>query len=224
MDWSVRNLASRCIKSLWPVMILCLGACSTSSKLAALPYYQGEDLTPVWLSSKALSAEPPQQVGPFSLEDQAKEKITEADLDGKIVVVNFFFTSCGGVCPTTMSHMKKIQTALASDPRILLVSFSVDPETDTAEILSQYAKERNISTVNWRLVTGSKAKIYEMARNSFFDDKDLGLDRTDDGFLHTETFYLLDGDRRIRGLYNGTQSREALKILEDIRLLEKANG
>lgn len=224
MDWSARNLVSRCIKGSCLGMTLYLAACTGSSNVASLPYYQGEDLSPSWLSAKALSQDPPHQVGAFSLEDQAKRNITEADLDGKIVLVNFFFTRCGGVCPTTMSHMKNIQTALASDPRILLLSFTVDPETDNADTLSQYAKERNISTANWRLVTGSKEKIYEMARHSFFADKDLGLDKSNDAFLHTETFYLLDGDRRIRGLYNGTQSRDMSKILEDVRLLEKDKG
>lgn len=221
MDWSVQNLVSRCIKASLLGGMLLLTACSGSGKRSALPFYQDAELTPQWLSAETQIGGKIHRVAPFSLTDQNHREITETDLDGKIVVANFFFTHCGGICPTTMSHMKQIQKAVAGNSEVLLLSYTIDPDQDTAEVLTQYARDRKISTTNWRLLTGPKEALYGMARASFFADSNLGPAKSDSDFLHTETFYLLDGKRRIRGIYNGTQNREVGKILEDIGALQR---
>jgi protein SCO1/2 len=112
-----------------------------------------------------------------------------------------------------------IQDAFAGDPDVEIVSHTVDPSTDTPEILSRYAREHGIRSDKWHLLAGDEAAVYTLARRSYFAEKEIGLAKGTNEFLHTENMLLIDRHGHIRGVYNATLPAEARRTIEDIRLL-----
>ena len=203
-------------------LALCV-ACGTSARTPAvtaartLPFYDSADFTPKWHVSNASTFH---QIRPFRLLDQDNAAFTERDLAGRIAVVDFFFTTCPGICPTMAVSMRALQREFLDDDRVILLSHSVTPETDTVEVLQQYATDHDVNAAKWKLLTGAKSEIYDLGRRFYFVDEDLGAARTEDDFLHTENFVLIDADRRIRGIYNGLDPDSMRALAADIRLLE----
>lgn len=192
---------------------LCVG-CGTAER--RLPYYDSADFTPRWDISDASDFH---RIRPFGLLDQDGQAFTEHDLDGKIAVVDFFFTTCPGICPKTAASMRRLQDAFLHDDRVLLISHSVTPETDTPAVLRQYAADHGANPARWKLLTGDRTEIYDLGRRSYFVDEDLGATRDEADFLHTENFVLLDAQRRIRGIYNGLDPDSLRSLTADIRVL-----
>jgi protein SCO1/2 len=159
------------------------------------------------------------QVRVKGLTTQHGTPFSEMDWSGKIVVADFFFTRCPTICPKMTAGMKQVQQAFAKDePGIVLSSFSVDPERDSAQALVAYCRRMKIDDRNWFFLTGSKKEIYRLARNGF------GIVATDgDGgpadFIHSEKLVLLDSRQRIRGYYDGTSESETQKLIDDIKKL-----
>ena len=138
-------------------------------------------------------------------------------INDRIVVANFFFTHCPVVCPKMTKQLKRVQAA--SGNKLLIQSFSVDPERDSVAQLRIYAHRFGI-TGNWNLYTGEKTDLYRFAR------KDLLLVATDgdggpDDFIHSENLVLIDPERRVRGYYRGTDETEAERLIQDIKKLKK---
>ena len=160
----------------------------------------------------------------FTFTNQMGQQVGLHNLPNKVVLVNFFFTSCPSICPKMMANLEKIQQAYVKNDTLLqLVSFTVDPERDTAETLRQYGLKHNINPDNWWLLTGDKKDIYDLARNEFYVSVTKG-DGGPDDFSHTEKLVLLDKDHYIRGYYDGTDSNAVRQCANDIAVLhlEKA--
>ena len=143
------------------------------------------------------------------------------DIEGKIHVANFIFTSCGSICPTMTRHLKLVQDEFRSDTTVVLLSYSVTPWIDTVDKLKIFADKNGINSTNWHLLTGNKSEIYTLARQSYFAEEDLGFTKDSTEFLHTEHVLLVDKNKRIRGIYNGTLQLEAEQLIEDIKTLTK---
>ena len=158
----------------------------------------------------------------FALETQAKKDYTGADWDGKIVVVDFFFTSCATICPDMTSNLVKVQKAFGIDEDVVISSFTVDPESDSASVLAEYAAKYRVQGEQWQFITGDKKKIYLLARNQFKVVATEGDGGAGD-FIHTEKFILLDKKKRIRGYYDGTSNKEVKKLISDIKKLKYEN-
>lgn len=118
-------------------------------------------------------------------------------------------------------NMAYLQKAFRDDPAILLISHSVDPDTDSVPVLAAYAAVQGADPDRWRLLTGDRALIYRLARQEYFAGDSIGPSTAGTDFLHTENVILLDGKRRIRGLYNGTLRSEMDRIREDIAILKR---
>lgn len=159
-------------------------------------------------------------IGPFSFVDQDSALITNETFQGKIYVADFFFTSCRTICPIMKTQMKRLYDTLGTDPEVLLLSHSIDPEYDTVALLHDYANRLGISSSRWHMVTGDKAAIYAIAQKSYFatakEDKS-----EPDGFIHSGAFLLIDKDKRIRGKYDGTREDEVDRLIRDIGTLKK---
>jgi protein SCO1 len=180
-----------------------------------LPYFLSSDLTPAWPSAADLQAHPP-LFPDFNLLDQAGRRVNKSTLAGKVVVANFFFTQCSSICPKLTSAMAQVRDAQRGQTGLLLLSHSVTPEWDTPPVLMAYAQANHIDGQQWRLLTGSKEQINQVAHQGYF------VPRTavaDDGFIHTELLVLLDTQQRIRGVYNGSQRGEINQLLADVALL-----
>jgi protein SCO1/2 len=157
----------------------------------------------------------------FSMKNQNGETITQEFYNNKIYVADFFFTTCPTICPIMTENMGYIQEKIKNDSDILLLSFSVTPEIDSVEQLKKYALEKNVIDSKWNLVTGNKKDIYNLARTSYLVAKTNG-DGGKYDMIHTENFVLVDKEKRIRGFYDGTNSKEMDQLLNDIKILKNS--
>ena len=157
----------------------------------------------------------------FSMKNQNGETITQEFYNDKIYVADFFFTTCPTICPIMTENMGYIQEKIKNDSDILLLSFSVTPEIDSVEQLKKYALEKNVIDSKWNLVTGNKKDIYNLARTSYLVAKTNG-DGGKYDMIHTENFVLVDKEKRIRGFYDGTNSKEMDQLLDDIKILKNS--
>lgn len=195
-----------------------IGMISCKDTARKLPYYDTADFTPKW---KMEDVKTFHQIRPFSFTNQQNEQFTEKDMDGKISVVDFFFTSCPGICPKLAISMAGLQKEYLNDDDLLLLSHTVMPAKDSVPVLKEYGEANNVNFNRWKLLTSNRADIYDLGRKYYFVEEDLGVNSDSTVFLHTENFVLVDKDRHIRGIYNGLDpsSMEALK--GDIAELKK---
>ena len=159
-------------------------------------------------------------VPPFAFTDQHGRTFSERDVRGKIYVAEFFFTTCRTICPVMNMHLEKLYRAFSGEPRLLILSHTVDPETDSVRVLRAYAAMKGVSDDRWRFLTGDKASLYRMARRGYLLGE-AGPAPGEEDFVHTQNFALVDWDRRIRGIYDGTDSLEMRRLDQEIKLLLK---
>ena len=172
-------------------------------KLNPLPIYGGEDHT----------------VPTFSLMNQLNETFDSEDHNDKVWVVNYFFTSCPSVCPKMMKNIQEVHDIVRGEDDIILLSMTVDPKRDDPKRLFDYTERFNVDHSGWQLLTGSKKDLYRLARKNFLiSATDGGGDEHD--FIHSENIVILDKNKKIRGIINGTSEkadREILKIITRIK-------
>ena len=185
----------------------------------SLPYYSDPGFTPHWKNTDTNPTFFQHQIAPFRLLNQLGDTITEKNLTGKIYVAGFFFTACPGICRNLTLQLKRVQEQFLLDNRIMLVSYSVTPETDQPDKLLQYANTYGINSKSWWLLTGDRDSIYQLARRDYFADEDMGMQKTSKDFLHTENLLLIDQNRAIRGIYKGTSAAEVDLLMKDIQKL-----
>ena len=118
-----------------------------------------------------------------------------------------------------MACMKEAHHNFEGNKNVVFLSHSVTPDIDSVSRLFQYARQNGYLSEQWHLLTGSKNKIYKLARLSYFIEEEMGLQKQPNQFLHTENFVLIDKQGHIRGLYNGTLQAEVPRITEDIKAL-----
>lgn len=193
---------------------------SVVNETKTLPIYEPSDVNPLLVDSTLQNQSSGHTVSPFSLLNQDGETITEKRLHKKIAVVDFFFTTCGSICPRMTDEMKRVNEAFSDDENVHFLSYTVYPEVDSVETLKAYAISRDLNTQHWDLLTGSKEKIYPLARKSYFAVMDEpSLEGPD--FIHTENFVLVDKKGRLRGFYDGTNPQSVDVLIEDIQILLK---
>jgi protein SCO1/2 len=182
---------------------------------SSLPYYVDATLTPAW----TIDSRSTHEIGDWSLVDQQGAHVSSADVAGKISVASFFFTTCRGYCPTLRSNLAKVASAFRGDSSVVLLSHTVTPEIDDATKLAAYARINDIRAPQWRLLTGEREQIARLARESYFVELSDTTSNAAGTLLHTETFVLVDRDRHIRGVYDGTSAYDVGKLIDDIRVL-----
>lgn len=159
-------------------------------------------------------------IEPFKFINQYGDTVSDKTVSDKIYVADFFFATCQSICPQMSSQLVHVQKAYERNNNILILSHTVNPMNDTVEVLKGYADSYGAKKNKWHFLTGKKKDIYDMARYSYlvnaFED-----DGTPEGFLHSELFLLIDKQKRIRGMYDGTDSIAVVKLIADIKLLEQ---
>ncbi|HUQ67634.1 MAG TPA: SCO family protein [Flavitalea sp.] len=163
------------------------------------------------------------QVKPFSFTSQDSTLITERNVEGKVYVAEYFFTSCTGICPILNDNMKNIYEKYRNEPDFLILSHTCDPETDTVGRLKQYADSMNVDNNKWLFLTGSKENLYNAARVSYLlDDPKNNMQNIKDQFLHTQFFALVDRNGKVRKkIYDGLKKNEVKELEKDIAVLLK---
>jgi protein SCO1/2 len=154
----------------------------------------------------------------FSFINQNNKKISDKDLEGKIYVANFFFASCQTVCPKMNKEVRRVQDAFKDNPDVRFISFTVDPERDTVEALAAYAKEMGADDNKWWFLTGNRDSIYDLARDGYLVPAAIG--NTQNDFFHSQNLILVDKNRHMRGLYDGSEPAEVDTLIDEIKVLE----
>ena len=201
---------------------LIISCADNTKQIIDLPYYNEPTFTPQFLTEKAeIEKKITHQIANFSLLNQDSILITQHIIENKIHVANFIFTSCGSICPTITKNLKIVSDSLKNDTSIVFLSYSVTPWIDKPHVLKKFKEKYEISNPNWQFLTGSKDEIYKLARQSYYAEEDIGFSKDSTEFLHTEHFILVDKNKRIRGIYNGTLRLEMQQLIEDINALNK---
>jgi protein SCO1 len=156
----------------------------------------------------------------FEFLDQNGQAFGSKDLKDKIYVANFFFTSCPSICPAMQTLMKKVQDT--DDFKKLndfkLVSFTVDPDNDTSEKLKEFAERVGADEGRWYFLTGDRQKIYDLAYEGFMANT-MEDETADGGFLHSDMILLIDRDKHVRGIYEGTSLKDVKRLIDEIKVL-----
>jgi protein SCO1/2 len=183
-----------------------------------LPIYNPSMVNPELVDSTAQYISKYHTIADFSFTNQNGKTITQKEYEGKIYVADFFFTTCGSICPKMTTNLAEIQKVIINNPKVMLLSHTVFPETDSVSVLKKYAIKNGVIDSKWNLVTGDKKQIYTIARKSYLAVK-LGKPNELYDMVHTENFVLVDSKRRVRGFYDGTKKEDIQRLIEDINFL-----
>jgi protein SCO1/2 len=158
-------------------------------------------------------------VQPFSFLDQDGKIITDKDYEGKIYVADYFFTTCQSICPKMATELLRVQEKFEYTKGLVqILSHTVNPENDSVPVLNAYADMIHADRSVWSFVTGDKKQLYDMARHSYLLNAMEG-DGGPDDFIHSELFVLVDKEKHIRGIYDGTDIKAVNDLLDDIKVL-----
>lgn len=185
-----------------------------------LPIYNPSDFNVELVDKSLQNTTKNHTVADFELINQNGRIVTQEDYKDKIYVVDFFFTRCPSICPIMTNNMAILQKEFLKNSEIMFLSISVTPDIDSVPVLRKYASDKGVIDSKWNVTTGSKKHIYELARKSYFAVVEQGDGGLQD-FIHTPNFILIDKKKRIRGIYDGTNDEELLRLVNDLNLLAK---
>ena len=204
------------------ILILSSGCQNQKSKTERLPFFGprlGE--TRKMVKGKEVVDTVYHIIPEFKVINQDGIVVTQNDFTGKIYVADFFFTSCPSICPMTQANLLQVQKRFHNVDDFRMISFSIDPRHDNIQVLKDYATRLGANTKQWFFARGDEDKIYELAQKGYFATA-MKDSSAPGGFLHSGAFILVDKDKRIRGVYNGTDTTEVSRLEKDIpRLFEE---
>ncbi len=162
----------------------------------------------------------PRKLVDFSLTDASGRAVTRSDLDGKILVVDFLFTSCSLTCPVVNGQMERVQQQTTNQPDVKLVSITVDPRDDTPAVLQKYGNSFGADTNRWLFLTGKKTELYDLIGKSFLaQDANDPFGNMPGNFSHTERIAVMDAHGNLRGYFDGLNQNTASAVIEEIAKL-----
>ncbi len=158
----------------------------------------------------------------FAFTNQDGKTITEKDMQGKVTAVEYFFTTCKGICPRLNNNMRTIYDEFKNENDFLILSHTCDPEVDSVQRLKQFADSMKVSTIRWQFLTGRKDSLYFMARESYkIDDPANNLQSIEDDFLHTQFIALVNKQGDVVKIYDGLKKSEMKEMATEIKKLLK---
>ena len=159
-----------------------------------------------------------QKVPAFTFVNQDSSLITDKDFDGKIYVVDFFFTSCPSICPVMHRNMLEVYKKFKGNSEVKLVSHTIDYKYDTPEVLKKYANKLGVDGHQWEFLRGTRDSVYTFAEKHYLTavGEDSGADG---GYIHEGWFVLVDKEKRLRGAYDGTKEDQVELLMDDMEIL-----
>ncbi len=218
------KLVKKTYKSIIAMALLVVGCIAAFLLIfdnkSELPVFNPSDFNPELVDISLQNETKDHTVSDFELLNQNGKTITQKDYENKIYVTDFFFTQCLTVCPIMSNNMAELQSVFLTTDAVKFLSISVTPALDSVPILKEYAEKHEVLDAKWNITTGEKKHIYNLARKSYFavvNEGDGGLQ----DFIHTPNFILVDRQKQIRGVYDGTKSKEIQRLINDIKILVK---
>lgn len=209
------------IISAFILVIVFLPRCQKNNDYIRLPILGKKEVESRSVNGKEVNDTIYHTIADFSFVDQDSAVITNNTFKGKIYVADFFFTTCPTICPIMKAQMLRIYDKFKDNDQILLLSHTIDPDYDTVAVLKNYAERLGVTSDKWHFVTGPKEKIYDIGQNSYMVTA-MEDPNSPGGYLHNGAFLLVDKERRIRGVYDGTKEEDVNRLMQDIpRLLKE---
>jgi protein SCO1/2 len=203
------------------LLLLITAGCKYENNNPTLPFLGRKQITPVEENNSTRYDTLYHTIADFTFVNQDSGIVTNQTFEDKIYVADFFFTTCPTICPIMKAQMLRLYETYQSNPEIMFLSHTIDPDYDTVALLHEFADRLGVSSEKWHFVTGDKEDIYEIGQNSYMvtameDEKEPG------GYIHSGAFILVDKERHIRGLYDGTDEKDVDRLMKDIpRLLKE---
>lgn len=213
------TLSSRRWRVTWSLALLASGtlwaACSQPEKLPILG--QREAVTKQ-VNGETVTDTVYQTIPDFRFVSQYGDTVTAAATEGKIYVADFFFTTCPTICPKMKTQLKRVYERFGTNPNVLLLSHTIDPEHDSVAVLKEFSDGLGVKNRNWLFVTGEREKIYDIAQQSYMVTAQADASAPG-GAVHSGAFVLVDKQRRIRGVYDGTTEKGVDQLMADMETL-----
>lgn len=198
-------------------LLIALSACSQNETLPILGNRYAETKI---VDGKQVVDTIYQSVPDFSFLNQDGDSVTQHSIEGKIYIADFFFTSCPTICPLMKKQMIRVYEAYKGDAEIAILSHTIDPEHDSVSVLKDYATRLGSDGKQWQFLTGKRETIYALAETGYYASA--VADSTEPGgFVHSGGFILVDKQRRVRGIYDGTSEEDTDRLIRDIVRLKK---
>jgi protein SCO1 len=161
----------------------------------------------------------------FSFINQDSKTVTQDNFKDKIYVADFFFTTCPTICPVMKKEMLRVHERFKNNPDVVILSHSIDPRHDSVVVLKEYAARLGVKSDKWHFVTGDRKKIFEIGEK-FYNAQPKEDSTAPGGLIHNAAFILIDKKRQVRKRYDGVESEQVDKLMDDIEILlkEKNNG
>ena len=206
------------------LLILFSAACTSTVPESKLPILGRNELVERIENGKVYYDTLPHTVKNFAFVNQDSVIVTNNTFDNQVYVADFFFTTCPTICPKMKKEMLRVYTKYEDNPEVAILSHTIDPKHDTVAVLRDFASRLGVSSDKWHFVTGDQDDIYDISESSYMvtaasDPNEPG------GYIHSGAFLLVDKQRRIRGVYDGTVPEQVDLLMKDIdRLLKEAQG
>lgn len=204
--------------SITSITLIACGLENQKNKKAEFPILGRKQYVEKIVDGKTVTDTVDHTIPDFKLVNQDSNWVTPETFEGKVYVADFFFTSCPTICPTMKKEMLRVYEAYKDNDEVAIISHTIDPEYDTVALLKDFAQKLDVEAPKWNFVTGEKEAIYELGQKGYMvtameDENEEG------GYLHSGAFVLVDKERKIRGVYDGTKSLEVDKLIKEIELL-----
>jgi len=207
------------MKNNWFFLAVFLAGC-TMPKEEKLPIMGRKEINEKEINGKIVSDTTYHQIADFSFVNQDSAVVTHHTFKDQIYIADFFFTSCPTICPIMKTQMLRVHDKIQDMDDVMILSHTIDPEYDTVALLRDFAERLGVNSGKWHFVTGDKERIYEMGQRSYMvtaleDSSQPG------GFVHSGAFILVDKDRRVRGLYDGTKADQVDRLIRELAVLRR---
>jgi protein SCO1 len=193
------------------------GCSDSATQTGELPYLGERQLVQREVEGQQVTDTAYHRIPDFAFINQDSQVVTSLTVQDKVYVTDFFFTTCPTICPKMKSQMLRIYEAFEDEPQFMLLSHTIDPVHDTVAVLRDYADRLQVSSNKWHFVTGEKDSIYSIAMKymvtALEDEEEPG------GFVHSGAFVLVDQNRHVRGIYDGTDPAQVDRLIKDIPAL-----
>jgi protein SCO1/2 len=205
------------------LLLTILNSCNLSNNEAKLPILGRHEYVENTVKDKVVIDTIFHTIANFEFVNQDSAIVTNTTFDNSIYIADFFFTSCPTICPIMKTQMLRVHEAINEYDDVKILSHTIDPQYDTVALLKDFAERLGVTGNKWHFVTGDKEKIYEIGQRSYMVTA--GEDGSaPGGYIHSGAFILVDKDRRIRGLYDGTVPEKVDVLIHDIIRLRKEYG
>ena len=200
-------------------LLILLSSCSVKEQKKVLPFIGDYDLIYKIVDEDTLVDTVYTKIPDFEYITHDSTMLSSKSLNGKILIADFFFTSCSTICPLMTKNMKYVDSSLRNfSKHISLLSFTINPDFDTPKVLRRYRSKYKISSKNWLFLRGNEEQTHQLGIEHFkvFATRD---ENVSDGFAHSGAFTLVDKEGFVRGVYLGTDKKEVDKLIKDVKLL-----